>query len=324
MPSFAKPSFDFQYKVDTEIARLKAWRDGEPGRQIPRKHSSKLLIASWNVANLGEQKRREKDYTLIAEIISWFDIVAVQEVKENLVGFEGIRAQLPNHFKAVYSDAAGNDERLAILYDSRRVELLEEVGEIAFPPAGYKRIKLEGVDQAFDGFDRTPYFAAFRAGSFTFNLVSVHLYYGNLKTKQESKRSMNRRALETFAVATWAADRRKSPYAPIKDIIVLGDFNLPKSVPGDPIYDALTKKGLQLPAHTSQIGSNLNGDKYYDQIGFFPDETAEFTGNINVFDFDGAVFRGLWDSRGKNDFNAYVRYYVSDHRPIWCEFKIGA
>jgi hypothetical protein len=38
------------------------------------------------VANPGVQERRDKDYRLIAEIMSWFDVVAVQEVNDNLAG----------------------------------------------------------------------------------------------------------------------------------------------------------------------------------------------------------------------------------------------
>ncbi len=321
MPSFPKPKFEFEYEAGIEIKRLRSYRDTKPGRLIPPKDKSRLLVASWNVANLGEQKRRDPDHELIAEIMRWFDLVAVQEIKENLGGLEGIRAHLPKAYKALYSDAAGNNERMAFLYDSRKVGVLEEVGEIALPVSEYPRVKLEGVEQEFKGFDRSPYFAAFQSGKFKFNLASVHLYFGKFKNKQEAKRSMDRRALETYAVATWAADRRRSKHTPIKDIIALGDFNLPKMEPDDPIYKALTRKGLLLPKHTSQVGSNLEGDMYYDQIGFFKEETVEFTGNINVFDFDGAVFPSLWDLDPKK-FRSYVKYYLSDHRPIWCEFKI--
>ena len=38
---------------------------------------------------------------------------------------------------------------------------------------------------------------------------------------------------------------------------MLADFNMPKADPADPIYKALTKKGLQVPAHSSQVGSTI-------------------------------------------------------------------
>lgn len=59
------------------------------------------------------------------------------------------------------------------------------------------------------------------------------------------------------------------------------------------------------------------------QIMFFPGPTKDrFTGNSGVFDFDGALFCRLWETRTKKQFNAYMRYYISDHRPMWVEFRI--
>ena len=80
MPSFPKPSFTFNYDADAERAALRHWRDTEPGRSIPAKAANRLLLATWNIANLGAQDRGPKDYALLAEVISWFDLVAVQEV----------------------------------------------------------------------------------------------------------------------------------------------------------------------------------------------------------------------------------------------------
>jgi endonuclease/exonuclease/phosphatase family metal-dependent hydrolase len=323
MPAFAKPTFEFDYDADAEIAHLRRWRDHQPGRKVPRKSAKHLLVASWNIANLGLQQRRPQDHRLIAELLSWFDLVAVQEVNDNLAHFHLLRAALPARYRALYSDAAGNDERMLFLYDSRKLALLEEVGEIALAPVEAARVKLPAVtEQKFDGFDRTPYFASWRANAgFEFQLVNVHLYYGSFKNKLESTRSMNRRTLETLAVARWADQRRRSAHVPIKDIVVMGDFNLPKTQPGDPIFDALTSKGLRLPPHSAQIGSNLTGDQYYDQIGFF--DLSRLVGGMNVFDFDGAVFPALWRSRTPADFRAYVRYYLSDHRLVWCQLNLG-
>lgn len=42
--------------------------------------------------------------------------------------------------------------------------------------------------------------------------------------------------------------------------------------------------------------------------------------SAGVFDFDDAVFRSLYEDETR-DFLAYVRYYLSDHRPLWAQFK---
>ena len=41
------------------------------------------------------QDRGPKDYALLAEVISWFDLVAVQKVKNNRRGLDGLMAALP-------------------------------------------------------------------------------------------------------------------------------------------------------------------------------------------------------------------------------------
>jgi hypothetical protein len=230
-----------------------------------------------------------------------------------------VRERLPDSYRALFSDAAGNNERLAYLYDSDKVTLLEKVGEIAIPPSDIRHIRLPGVEQRFDGFDRNPYIAAFQAESLTFLLVNVHVYFGS----DRSKPDIDRRTLETFAIARWADLRRRSRNAYTPNIFPLGDFNLPKREPGDPVYDALTRRGLRLPAHSTEIGSSIARDKHYDQIAFFPGpEGEEAFEQVAVFDFDGAVFATLWRTRSRAEFLAYVRYHLSDHRILWAELSL--
>jgi len=97
---------------------------------------------------------------------------------------------------------------------------------------------------------------------------------------------------------------------------------MPKRASSDPIFRALTSRGLELPAHTSEVGSNLASDKHYDQIAFFPGETKSCFRQMGVFDFDAVLFRALWESRSKKDYDAYLRYYISDHRPLWMELAV--
>jgi endonuclease/exonuclease/phosphatase family metal-dependent hydrolase len=316
--SFPKPTFEFNYQTQLEIDRLRHYRDNEPGRQIPAKAADRLLVATWNIANLGGQDRRAKDHKILAEIIGWFDIVAIQETKDDLSGLRGILAELPASWRTVFSDHSGNDERLAFLYDGDKIELLEKVGEIAVSPKDLSKIKLPGITQTFGGFDRNPYIAAFSARNFRFLLVNVHLFFGS-----EAQADVDRRALEAYAAARWADLRAKDKDAYTRDIIALGDFNLPKVEPGDPIYSALRARGLERPPHSTQIAGSISTDAEYDQIMFFPGQTQnDFTGAIGVFDFDGIIFRGIWETKTPAQFRSYVRYYISDHRPLWAQFKI--
>jgi endonuclease/exonuclease/phosphatase family metal-dependent hydrolase len=315
MPVFPKPKFEFEYDLNAELARL---RQHKTKRLIPKRSKGKLLVATWNIANLGAQIRRDQDRALIAEILSWFDIVAIQECRENYGDLVDIQHRLRKSYCLLMSDVAGNDERMAFLYDDKKLVPQEEIGEIGFPPSQYKGIKLPGVAETFNGFDRNPYLAAFTAGQTSITFVTVHLFFGDV-----SKASMGRRSLETFAVAKWADRRNKSPFSFTRELVALGDFNMPKAQPGDPIFTALTKLGLELPDHSSQIASSISNDSQYDQVAFLPGTTQNcFTGQKGVFDFDTVLFPALWQGgANRKNFLTYLRYYLSDHRPMWVELS---
>jgi endonuclease/exonuclease/phosphatase family metal-dependent hydrolase len=316
VPPFPKPRFDYSYDLAREVAALRDYRKHKPGRQIPAKGKGRLLVGTWNVANLGVQDRLDSDYALIAEVASWFDLVAVQEVNDDLRGIEAIHSHLPSRYDLLFSDASGNRERQAFLYDSRKVSRLREVGRVAIPPSQLPRIAVAGATTAFAGFDRGPYLASFESGAFRFALLNVHLFYGS-----EAPADLDRRTLETFAVAWWADRTHRDKKSYVGDVVPLGDFNLPKAAPGDRIFDALVALGLTTPSHSSQIGSAIASDNQYDQIAFFPGSTKDrFTGACNVFDFDGALFQDLWAQRTPTQFRAYTRFHISDHRPLWAEF----
>jgi endonuclease/exonuclease/phosphatase family metal-dependent hydrolase len=310
-----KAKFQFSYNVPAEIQNLRAHKSV---RQIPARTSNAVLAATWNIANLGAQQRRDEDRSLIAEILSWFDIVAIQECRENFADLDDIIHKLGGSYRFFMSDASGNDERMTFIYDKTVLSPLEEIGEIAFPPSDYRSIKLPGVTQTFNGFDRTPYLASFQFKQTSFLFVNVHLFYGDEKPK-----SIARRALETFAVAKWADRRHKSAYAFTRELVVMGDFNMPKCQPTDPIFKALTRLGLDVPDHSAQIASSIAGDANYDQIAFFPGTTNVWFHDVKgVFDYDQVIFPTLWENgKGKKRFLSYLRYYISDHRPMWLQLS---
>jgi hypothetical protein len=103
---------------------------------------------------------------------------------------------------------------------------------------------------------------------------------------------------------------------------VLGDFNLEQVGWDDPIWVMLGKRGLHLAPHSTHVGgSNIRDDRAYDQLAFFPGPTEERLEESGVFDYDGAIFKTLWESRSPADFYKYLQYYVSDHRILWAAFN---
>ncbi len=242
-------------------------------------------MATRNFANLGLHDRMPDDHALMAEIISWFDLVAIQEVNDDLSGLRAIQAHMPGSWRAIFSGKAGNEERLAFLYDGDKVSIMEKVGEIVVPTRDHKHIKLPGVQAEFRGFDRNPYLASFRAGEFEFLLVNVHLFFG-----KDDHPDCERRSLEDYATSRWGDLRRRDKNAHLRDIIVLVDFNLPRVEPGDLVYQALRRRGLKLPHHSTRIGSTISTERTYDQIVFYPNTNRNrWTGRAVVFDFEWAV-----------------------------------
>ncbi len=311
-----KPNPPYDYDLEKEIASLKHYRESKQNRSIPAKSAQNLLVATWNLTNMGLQERTNNDYQLMAEIISWFDLVAVQEIASDLSGFRKLMSFLPA-YSTVVSDPGGNDERLGFIYNNSAVKLLEMIGEVAVPPSDHRYIRMQTVSGLFTGFDRNPYIASFRAGNLEFLMVSVHLYFGGKQWY-----NTDRRTLETYAVARWGDLRRKSDSSYSKNIVILGDFNLEKKDPNDTVFKALKSRGLLLPIHTSKVGSNLSGDREYDQLAFFPgDMNSKFTGNSGVFDFDGGIFADAWQNR-PGDFRDIIKFHMADHRPLWAEFNV--
>lgn len=288
-------------------------------RGIPPKADNRLLAATWNLTNFGLQGRTGDDFALMAEIIGWFDLVAIQEIADSLVHLRQLMSHLPASYRVVLSDIGGNDERAGFLYDSDRLTRLELAAEVAVPPSDRRYIRLKGVSGAFEGFDRNPYAVAFRAGALEFTAVSAHLFFGSHAYYDE-----DRRALEAYALARWADQRHKAAGAYSQNILVLGDLNLPIRDNSSNVYKALKAKRLILPQHSTSMGSNLAGDKDYDQVAFHAGGMqAAYRGHSGVFDFDhDPFFIDAWN-RGADYFNRAVKYHIADHRPLWAEFEIG-
>lgn len=305
----------FTYALATERQALLSTK---ALRGVPRKAANKLLTATWNLTNLGLQGRTDDDFALMAEVIGWFDLVAVQEIADDLGHLRSLMNHLPATYAVILSDVGGNYERAGFLYDSGKVTRLELAAEVAIPPSQQRYIRMPGVSGAFNGFDRNPYVVAFRAGTLEFTAVSVHLFFGSHAYFNE-----DRRALEAYALARWADQRHTAPGAYSQNILVMGDFNLPIRDESSTVYRALKAKRLILPQHSTSMGSNLAGDKHYDQVAFHAGGMQDaYTNNSGVFDFDRSpFFVGAWNS-SPDYFKAAVKYHIADHRPLWAEFDI--
>jgi hypothetical protein len=119
--------------------------------KIPERRVDKtLMLATWNIREFDSAKygiRSKEPLFYIAEIISGFDIVSVQEVREDLNALKKLMAILGSYWKCLLTDITrgkrGNGERLVFLYDSRKINFGGLACEIVIPPVEKNGKKLE-------------------------------------------------------------------------------------------------------------------------------------------------------------------------------------
>lgn len=128
-------------------------------------------------------------------------------------------------------------------------------------------------------------------------------------------------------LADWVDTRFKGRFVEDHDLIVMGDFNVPKI--GDNLFKALTSCGLQVPDTLVNLrageqvigGSNLGKDARYDQILHLPTLKKRFSNAGGTLDFFGsdAGIKVLFPDKG------YTRqkfsFQLSDHFPLWVQIK---
>jgi len=309
------------------VEGIRALRHGLKSNGVPERNLERTaLVATWNIREFDAAKfgpRSRESFYYIAEIISHFDVVAVQEVREDLAALDEVQDILGGWWKRIVTDvtlgASGNGERLAFLYDSRKVAFTGLAGEIVLPDQ-----KREPVLQ----FARTPFVCGFKAGWSTFSLCTVHIYYGK-STRDDPRRVREIQELAKRLAARGKADPRR--ISEPENLVLLGDFNIFSR--DDVTFQSLVREGFEVPPALQSIpGSNVKKDKHYDQIAVMS-RPGRFglTGRAGVFDFYEYVFRfdeeetyaALMPPAGKKvGFSQWRTFQMSDHLPMWCELEM--
>jgi endonuclease/exonuclease/phosphatase family metal-dependent hydrolase len=306
-----------------EIEPLATALDAElPDKVLDRN----LLVATWNIRAFGgmsdswkrgkrdSPKRNRSDVLAIAEILSRFDVVAVQEAKANLRALRHTMKALGPDWGLILTDVnssdAGNDERLAFLFDTRRVRPSGLAAELVIPEE-----RLKGDDGPLhEQFVRTPYAVSFIGGDQTFILVTLHVKYGN---------NAAARTEELEGIAEWLAEWAQRTEDYNQNLICLGDFNIDART-GDPNYEAFVKTGLTPPEELQGIPRTVSDDDdkphYYDQIAWFTKkEEAKLTLDFEPGAGHAGSFR--WNEHLLAKMPAQeASWHISDHYPLWVEF----
>ena len=295
--------------------------------KIPSKQLDKnLLIATWNIRAFGDltrkwdsigsdsPKRDLQSVLCIAEIIKRFDVIAVQEVKANIRALRDTLKVLGNHWSLILTDVnkgdSGNGERMAYLFDTRRVNLSGLACELVVPNEWYGTIDANALNKQFV---RTPYAVGFRSLDKTFVLVTLHIKYGSNSAD---------RTEELKGIAKWLADWAGDMNAYDQNLIALGDFNI--DARGDLLDNTFLSEGLYVPPALQDPAvtrSIFDETKYYDQIAWFnnhqnlPNLSMEFL-KAGSYNFVPIALKN------KNLTKLSLSWHISDHYPLWAEFEV--
>jgi endonuclease/exonuclease/phosphatase family metal-dependent hydrolase len=286
-----------------------------------RKNDGSLLLATWNIRDFdsnkfGQGPRLPETFFYLAEIISCFDLVALQEVNRDLAALERVMQILGREWDFIATDTTegtgGNAERMAFVYNTEKVWFRKIAGEIVLPqgqlivsPAKTQSARdrdvpdenaveaaLEsGLKEVHQQFARTPFVVAFQSGWFKFELCTVHIYYG-----ADSGPGLQRRIEEIRRLVKFLADRqdrenRGTRNDPSKgeNYILLGDFNVVS--PEHETMKALRSRGFAVPAAIDGDKVRTPEDHFYDQIAVRVSEPSFRVVTGGLIDMYADVFR---------------------------------
>lgn len=313
--------FDIPASKSTEadLARLRALLQPIPAKQVDRN----LLIATWNVREFGQlsevwdQPAGEQPYRdlhairCIGEIVARFDVVGIQEVQRDISALQALMKWLGPDWGLIMTDvtagATAGSERLAFIFDTRRVKPSGLAGEIVL---SLEQMSGKETGAIREQFARTPYAVAFISHGLTFILTTVHIKWGH---------GAKTRTPEIAAIAKWLKAWSKSIDTEGHDLFVLGDFNIDRK--DDANYQALIGTGLTTPPELDAVARVVSaepGEKLalYDQIAWFPDKLKlRYTGRAGGIAWKGEILKDI------DPFEATFR--ISDHYPLWTEFAVS-
>lgn len=323
-----------------------------------RKSDDSLLLATWNIRDFDSNKfgfgpRLAESYYYIAELISCFDLVAVQEVNRDLTALNKVMKILGRQWDYIATDTTegpgGNGERMAFVYNKDKVAFRRVAGEVVLPDGQLivspKKAKVDGATiqtEAKQQFARSPYLVTFQAGWFRFSLCTVHIYYG-----ADSGAQLARRVAEIETLVKFFADRQDSDTkreldarGAVENYILLGDFNVVS--PDHLTMRALTSHDFHVPQAIDGAKVRKQGDHFYDQIAVrVKDERFEVMGGgmVDIFadvfcdnDEDLAVYRGHMPDKDPEAggqaaateaalYRKWRTWQMSDHSPLWIQIR---
>jgi hypothetical protein len=161
---------------------------------------------------------------------------------------------------------------------------------------------------------------SFAWGAQNLTLVTLHVTYGT---------SAQDRVPELQEIALWLARWAKEGDQWEANLMALRDFNIDRK--DDPLYQAFTSTGLQLPDSLNVVPRTLFDDPnpaaspnhahFYDQIASFAGAQGILVLSLQ---YANAVMFNFANGVVPADTSLQLSWRISDHFPLWVEFKAPA
>lgn len=256
--------------------------------------ASTIKIATFNIKVFGKTKASKPEImSQFAAIIRKYDVVAVQEIKD-------AAGTAPLLLLDAVND--GGDRTYSMLLSARSGVQPDDKSSQEQYAVLYDAAVLEALpgdrlfdDEGHDLFQREPYLAHLRAraGLFSFVLIGIH-------TRPES-------AIAEIGALHDVMEWARVIFPEEDDFIALGDYNAGCSYASPAQLDALELRGpsyFWIVPDDSDSNVSPNTACAYDRIV----TTAATAGG----------FTGAWGVD-----RSFTDDAVSDHWPVWAEFRVG-
>ena len=290
----------------------------------PIRRNDSVVIGSFNALKLGKDDDNKKRWDFLKRFVSRYDLLAVQEVMDDLSGVRRLKKMLGSGFELIVSDttgaipgALGLRERLAFLYRPERIELKELVSDITYDRSvvidtlkqdidtwkkffedfdeinkqreqeGKDKLGLSDVEHPkFLTFIRTPHCASFSIkGKGGASPVDFLAINAHLLYGEGEEE----RIREFFALLEWLARRAKqSKRMYYKNIVLLGDLNMDFESP-ESRYSDIVRLLIELNSNllTGQSAARVN----FPFLNVHPDQISLFNTNARKDEtFDHVAF----------------------------------
>jgi len=302
---------------ETELVSSSAGDGSSTTVPAPRSNDT-IRIASFNIQMFGERKSTTRTIAEIpgvdvmgtlASIVRQFDLVAIQEVRDDQVAVVRRLVDLVNEDGASYTarvsppvgDArSGNLQSYAFVWDSNRVQIMSEPYVVQDTADRMHREPMVGGFQTI--LDRAIHEVQIRQ-PFSFTLINVQNDPRGLGGSLDGDpANVELSVLDDVFVRVRDYEYHRTGE---EDCILLGDLNA-----GVNELEELSR----IP-NVESIAGDIKTDVWrrltLDHILLDRAMTTEFTGQTDVIDFRRDL--GLNESQSK---------LISDHLPLWAEFSI--